>query len=346
MAEAKDDPYGWLIKLCQPTSSQELKLQTCSFAGEPDFPSDCFDSMATSAPGTSPLDTMRIVISSPPETDSQKSSSIDKGDTQENDNFLTPPESHIPSSSSSQEDRQRLKPATLGDAIGSDSVVAETMFDPDDGRVANKVSINLGEGDRNLGFSDTGKTVSHAEDSDGQHLDSANDVGEIGRFQGELKRFSTSNSELDEPMSKKIRVTEQSMDSEINDKMNDDKIIDLDAEEIDEEIHFDKGKSVDVHTLGEKDAFNGNGDGKGVDNSPKEGVGRDSQNLPPSIRGNEEDKQVGEDSRYVKVKKASWTEIVNALEVIFGKEDDGSEDIDLLEAVKRRGITFPKPRWL
>lgn len=93
------------------------------------------------------------------------------------------------------------------------------------------------------------------------------------------------------------------MDSEINDNVNDDKIIDLYTEEIDEEIQFDKGITV-------------NGD--------IPGIARVTQNLPPPIRGTEDDKQLGESSRYVKVKKASWTDIVNSLEVIFGKEDDGS----------------------
>lgn len=60
----------------------------------------------------------------------------------------------------------------------------------------NKVSINLGTGDKNFGFSD----------SDCNCRDSVNYVGEIRRFQCELKRFRNSTIELNKPTSKKIRV--------------------------------------------------------------------------------------------------------------------------------------------
>lgn len=283
MAEPKDDPYGGLIKFCQITSSQESKLQTCPFAKEfGSFP-DFSDSLASSSPETSQLDT--IVMYSLPESD-KANSSIDTSNSQENENFLTPPENHIPSSSSLQEGRQPLKPVTPGDTKGSDSVVAETMFDDDDDdwMVNNEVSVNLGKGDKNLGFSGTENLVSRNKDTE--------------------------------------------------------------------------GKCIDFDTLGEPVAVNGNGDFKEIEkfryDGPSNGVNnpfkKRGRDLPVSIRGIEDDKKGGESNRYVKVKKACWEDIVNSLEIIFGKvnddDDDDCEGNDLLEVAKRRGITFPKPRWM
>ncbi|KAL3497576.1 hypothetical protein ACH5RR_040308 [Cinchona calisaya] len=103
--------------------------------------------------------------------------------------------------------------------------------------------------------------------------------------------------------------------------------------------------SAICRNIEEIDQFKCKGSGHGGDQSWKEVVRR-RRELPISMRGKGNDAEGKERVGNVDVKNLSWKELLDALDVILGKVDDDSEDMDFLEVAKRRGITFPQPRWI
>ncbi|KAI5655922.1 hypothetical protein M9H77_24715 [Catharanthus roseus] len=316
MAEG-EDPFHWLIKRCQPTSSQELKFQSYSFGrGSEELPG-YFNPMAIASAGSYRLEPVGIVFASPPETESQNNAPTDKNDTEEKEEFLPPPGHRNPSTSYSQKDPQRLRAVKRSVSEVTATVVAKTTAG-DGERVTDEASVDFEKGEITLGF------------SGGQCSDSVKGFGEIEGFERGLKRCRIFDTKLDKTNSRKIRVSEENWDSEmrtvcidwmkIDENVNDCEMIDLETEKIDEAGEFYVGK---ITTDGEDDTANFSG--------------------PSSIRGKEEKDMGGEEhaGRYVKVKKdGSWKDLLNIFDAVFGKLDD-----DALEKGEKRSVTFPEPRW-
>ncbi|KAI5655785.1 hypothetical protein M9H77_32972 [Catharanthus roseus] len=246
-----EDPFGSLMKIFRLTSSSEL--QSCSFAQESETFPDDFDSLATASMDSYPLEPDGIVIASPQEIDSGNNAPTEnKSDTEENEDFLTPPEHHNPSTSSSLEDPQRLRAVTPSVSEVSVTVVVETTAG-DDERAEDEASVDFEKGEITPGFSaETEKIDTSDEVSGGQCSDSVKGVGEIEGFERELKRFGGFGTKMDKTISKKIRVSEDNGDSEMrtlcidgtktNENVNDSETIDLETEDIDEAGEFYVGK--------------------------------------------------------------------------------------------------------
>lgn len=502
-----EDPFDLLIKACQITSSQELKLQNCPFALESDNFPDAVDSLPSQfSPTPTPSEPPTgIIMVSPPETDSDEDedadeASIDKSTPHENEEFQTPPEHHDPSS---QEDPQRLhkpSPAVDVEIEGSDDLETVAI---DDGCGKNEVNFDVGERGENLGFV-------HTEELEGGAVGN-------GGFESKFKKFRVFEGELDEPSSKKIRVSQENRNSETqtecvgeteitekggggDDDDEEEELICLDVDEVDEGMGEDEDKIVinvdsaedesEVNVgIGENGKMHKNGEGVsdsesdsereienvycgrsggvgnpgeeeggdldggensvmingglavegyeeglrengndevfgcgkmeesekfkckgsgGVDNPGKgKGVGLDGgernllingdwvveasegecrndvndevrgnrkkasgyrgmeeidkfryngdehrnkivgrrRELPLSMRGKDDNTRGKERIGSVDVKNLSWKELLDAVAVVLGKMNDGNEDADFLEAAKRKGMTFPKPRW-
>lgn len=225
----EEDPFGSLIKLCQITSSQELKLQNCPFALESEKFPDAVDSLPSQySPNPPASEPPGIIMVSPPETDGEDGdddkASIYDSNPQENEEFQTPPEHHNISASSSQEEPQKLAtPMTTVDerVDGSDDV---GMVAIDAGCGENEASFVLGARGESLGLMET-------EELEGE-------VEEIEGIERESKKFRGFEGELDEPVSKKSRVWEENWDSERQTVCIDETEITEKVDGLDEQVPF------------------------------------------------------------------------------------------------------------
>ncbi|KAL3499724.1 hypothetical protein ACH5RR_038817 [Cinchona calisaya] len=262
MEGGEDDPLASLIiDLCQITPSQELKLQNCPFVRESDiFPYDVDSLPSQFSPTLTQPEAPGIVMVSPPDTDSDDGidgadSSNDRSTPRENEEFQTPPEHHN-LSSSSQED---LQPPTAKSIAAVDREIdgsddAETVAIED---CSGENEVNVG----NLGISETEKLEGGDEVLRADSCEGGNEVERIEGFQNQSKRFRVFEGESDELLSKKIRVSEENLNSEtktvcldeteITKKVDDlyddeeeEELIYLDVDQIDEGIGFDEGKTA------------------------------------------------------------------------------------------------------
>lgn len=244
----EEDPFGSLIGLCQITSSQEQKLQSCPFALESENFPDAVDSLPSQySPNPPSSEPPGIIMVSPPETDGEDGdddkASIYDANPQENEEFQTPPEHHNLSSSSSQEDTQKLATprTTVDERVGGSDDVGMAAIDAGCGE--NEANFVLGERGENLGFLET-------EELEGE-------VQEIEGIESESKKSRGFEGELDEPVSKKCRVWEENWDSERQtvcidetemtekvDGLDEEELFYLDVDENDEGIGLDEDKIV------------------------------------------------------------------------------------------------------
>ncbi|CAK9184977.1 unnamed protein product [Ilex paraguariensis] len=74
------------------------------------------------------------------------------------------------------------------------------------------------------------------------------------------------------------------------------------------------------------------------------GVGA-RRELPFSMREQEKKVSEGKGSRGDPAKKKALNDLLDALRMVIGDVEDGSEGVDFLETAKRCGMIFPRPRW-
>ncbi|KAA8522169.1 hypothetical protein F0562_012842 [Nyssa sinensis] len=248
-----------------------------------------------------------------------------------------------------------------------------------------KDSDNLGfSGVKLMHGIDSGDDVSGAGYSCSFDGDRVNDVSEkelkkCRMRQGELNEGCSFESQL-----KKLKVTEKNsglespnvcLGTETNRKENaGTEVLQSEFEGIGEGLGLGKDtmnvgsplkETEEDGGLGKADKVSKNGDGQGsvrknIEDPEKfryvasgdvnchggknKGVGG-RRELPSTISG--QAKNVGGESGQdtPSAKHQLLKDLLDALKMVAAELDDGSEDVDFLETAKRRGMTFPRPRW-
>lgn len=226
MEGGEEDPFGSLIKFCQPTSSQELKFQSCPFAREDETFPDALDSLGSSfSPSQTQSQPPGIVMVSLPDSEDDELP-IDENAPTENEEFQTPPEDHHPSSSSSQGDPRRTPTLAVDERVDME-----------------RVTVDDGCRDEELGVENLKLSKSVEMEGGGDHgALEADCVQRDDEVAAELKKFGVYDDESEEPALKKIRVSAEDGDSMaiasavVDDDYDEFINSDLDIEEGDEEI--------------------------------------------------------------------------------------------------------------
>ncbi|GER52542.1 microtubule-associated protein 70-1 [Striga asiatica] len=73
------------------------------------------------------------------------------------------------------------------------------------------------------------------------------------------------------------------------------------------------------------------------------GLGR-KRHLPVTLEGKGKSVE-GQSSGETMESKKGLLDFLNVLRVVVGDKDCGGEDVEFLETAKKRGLTFPRPRW-
>ncbi|CAI9095629.1 OLC1v1031618C1 [Oldenlandia corymbosa var. corymbosa] len=250
MEGGEEDPYGSLVNFCRPTSSQELKLESCPFARESEVFPDAVDSLGSPfSPGTTQSSPPGIVMVSLPDSEDEEWLT-DENPPLENEDFQTPPEDQLLSQSSSQEEpRRNSNPMSTEDAKGeADRATAEDESRDDEPGVENLGFLKLGEMTRDEIGASRGDLLER------------NDGFLVG-----LKEFGVSEGGCEGPALKKIRVAEEIGDSTvhaqvevaiINEKVDngDDEVVELDIDTSDDEMEHDENLILNAwHSVEESD---------------------------------------------------------------------------------------------
>ncbi|KAA8526006.1 hypothetical protein F0562_007894 [Nyssa sinensis] len=376
----EEDPFGSLVRQCQPTSSQEDRLRTCPFAREDEvFPED-------ESPSTSVEPTGIVMVSLPDSS---------KADSSPHEDFRTPPEDSLLESSEEQ------RKTTAGDALAGQKI--NGVSDKNDSAAMAVYSctgtdktVDLGKDSDNLGFSGVkstqliggGGAVSGVPCSGG--VDAVN-VSEVS--EDELTKYSALRGELNEghsfePRPKKLKVSEKNSGLEspnvclgnnepviVETNRNENagtEVLESEFEEIAEGLGFGEDtmnvgpqlkETEESMGLRKADQLSKNGEGFSVKKNIEDlekfkyvssgGINRHGgedkgfggrRELPSSISG--QAKNVGKESGLgsSSAKHQLLKDLLDALKMAAKKLDDGSEDVDFFETAKRRGMTFPRPR--
>ncbi|KAI3707399.1 hypothetical protein L6452_25880 [Arctium lappa] len=294
MEKAGDvDPFASLIiPNCQPTASQENKLQACPFARE----SEVFSGglQLSSSPEEASEQTTGIIMLSLPES---------------SDDYQTPPEQQFYSQNSSNDGQlPATKTAAVDREMESGGVGSgETMVVDDDFERQGQRVIDLSNESDNLGFSEKSPRL-HLEDNDTLMID-GNDTHSV----------DGNDTHLVDEIDAENSVTEaREMELSSSPKEN--------AHEVFVEMPpREKEASISPSTVNTTS-------------------NRGKRRLPLSVNGR--DQNNGEKGDYCR-HEAFRNALDRVLKMLVGepKDDCHDEDIDFLKTAKRRGMTFPRPRW-
>ncbi|GER25731.1 (Dimethylallyl)adenosine tRNAmethylthiotransferase MiaB [Striga asiatica] len=122
----------------------------------------------------------------------------------------------------------------------------------------------------------------------------------------------------------------------------------VNGSELSEKIHTDgnlktKGKSIEeIDKFRYVSARDGQGSRKRAA-SDVSGLGR-KRHLPVTLEGKGKCVE-GQSSGETMESKKGLLDFLNVLRIVVGDKDCGGEDVDFLETAKKRGLTFPRPRW-
>uniref|UniRef100_A0A5B7B7M1 Uncharacterized protein n=1 Tax=Davidia involucrata TaxID=16924 RepID=A0A5B7B7M1_DAVIN len=361
----EDDPFGSLVRQCQPTSSQEHRLRTCPFAREDEvFPED---QSPSSDPNQTSIEPTGIFMVSLPDSS--------KNDSSPHEDFQTPPEDSLLASSEEQRTTTAVE-ALAGQKINavSDHNDSEAMA-VDNCCTGTEKTVDLGKDSDNLGFSGekltqvigAGVAVSGADCSRGVDAVRVSEVSEDELTKCSVKRRELNEGVSFESQSKKLKLSEKNSGLESPNvclgnnepvivETTGTEVLESEFEEIGEGLGFgedrmnvdsqlqEKGASVRKN-IKDLDKFKYVTSGGINRHSEKDKGVRGRRELPFSISG--QTKNVGRESGLgtSPAKHKLLKDLLDALKMVAKELDDGSEDVDFLETAKRRGMTFPRPRW-
>lgn len=272
-----------IIPNCQPTASQEKKLQACPFARE----SEVFSGglQLSSSPDEASEQTTGIIMVSLPES---------------SDDYQTPPEQQFYSQNSSNDGQlPATKTAAVNREMENGGVGAEeTMVADDDCERQGERVINLSNESDNLGFSEKSPRV-HLEDNDTLMVDDS-DTHPVDEIDAENSVTKARETEL-------VSSLKES------------------AHEVFVEMPQREQEATRSPSI--------------VNSTSNRGKRR----LPLSVNGRDQNNgEKGDYSKHEAIRNA----LDRALKMLVGEpKDDCHEDIDFLKTAKRRGMTFPRPRW-
>lgn len=365
-----------MIKFCKPTASQEAKLPNFPFVRESENFADSSQGQFSSSADSMPSKPTEIVMISPPGS----LGSVNQHTVEEDAVFLTPPEHHSHSHLSSSEDQNRNEYCAEGMAIaeageGSKKVmVSEAGLD--DEPEAKRVRVEAGE-------EFEGETVSLGEtevveiegDESAQDTDVVSDNGDSGGEERDTLCLAegslditgeavTTGGLMKEGVNKFDAINElgekhECMEDRGNKPSgNSDSSLDIDiieegnvmlkeivgekfsevklksgSEKFDE-ISKDGGVRTNGERIKEIEEFRYRGDGNSVSGGRRQ--------LPPSLKGKE--KEVAGD--WENWKKKGLLDLLDDLKAVLeDTEEDDSKAVDIVETLKKKGATFPRPRW-
>ncbi|XP_022853128.1 uncharacterized protein LOC111374647 [Olea europaea var. sylvestris] len=393
MEGEKTDRFDSLIKLCQPTSSQEAELDDCPFGWivksdrDPDL----------SSPSPSPTEPAGIVMVSGPD-----SGPIDQRTPQDDAEleFQTPPEQQARFSSEDHyvdagepptafDPGDSLRTVDLSEdtlVVGADELrkngVLEEELDNDSVLKKKGVSeedMELEWDGETMPIGETEPTTVEVEGSNNVHdTDVINmETEEIGE---ELTTVNLGEDSVEKLCNENVVVGENADAQKTGETPGFTETPDLLVAGASEEFvrvskNCDEGKTSEYRevvevTESEKACNNTGGDGdlcsfmnmEGIDEfkyvndgvierKRKERVcGVDSRvggqyELPLSMKGKEQNIGSSEVVGNVGMINGFFDDLLEVLKPVVPKVDRDSEDVDFLEIAKRRGLTFPQPRW-
>ncbi|KAL6979791.1 hypothetical protein U1Q18_021446 [Sarracenia purpurea var. burkii] len=355
----EDDPFASLIKRCQPTTSQEDILRSCHFSRESEVFPNNDDESPSLKPFGIPVDATGIIMVSLPETPK---------------NFQTPPEGSLPAGS----EEQRPPVPAVDTHSGPQETTAVKKSCTDAGR-----TIDLSKDSDDLGFSEgnptlviDGGVVLDVDSSRGVDAVVVREVFESDciSFEPAPRKRKVSDEKFegfepprarigdDAPLITGTNCIENANTEdlhleveEIGERLGEDKVyVELSPKETeasvepreDDDVHKNANGGLAWKRVKDLDKFKFVGP-SGINRSQK-GIANvgERRELPSSISGHAKTLGVEAGSEDLEVKNRIMKGLLDALKMVAGElDDDSGEDVDFLEIAKRRGMTFPRPRW-
>ncbi|KAK6117473.1 hypothetical protein DH2020_048800 [Rehmannia glutinosa] len=355
-AEKEQDPFFSLIKLCQPTASQEAKFRKCPFAGEPNNFSDSNLDYSSSSPDPTPSEPTRIIMVSLPGSDTSVQQQVEDDAAV----FHTPPEHHLPSYFSSSED-QHLDELAADGVRNVDVGIGETeaiAIEIEGNEVVREAEIIV------LDSADSGDemaTTNLAEDStdiiskdriESRTIDVVRKIHDAidGNQRLGKKLESMEDIQADKGKKRPLENSDKSKEEIVKLKCT----VVNECSEMRRESGVGGSEKVVKVTKHEKIPKDGNGDGKRIEEIDEfryvsvgdravGGSGKRRQ-LPASLKGDYQD--VGGEKVVETVEsKSGLLDLLDVLKVVVGDTNGDREDVDFIRTAKMRGLTFPRPRW-
>lgn len=375
-----DDPFASLIiPKCQTTSSQEEVFRCSRFAGEPEPVHDNPSSKSSSdASGDEEPATGIIMVSLP---DSQN----DLVTPHEDEDFQTPPEHSNSQHSSKDDQAPAAPKTPGDRITGGGGDCGGEAMEVDDWCADGQQGVDLGKDSDSLGFPtmkgnpeiDGGVGVSRVDCCSGDDRIEVAEVCDdesrkIGGLEGEVsvsrvctEKLGTGTSNdammVDAEQTEIEKVGAGKLDSEfkdvcvgltnrlitpnVSDKMPVRELEETGCVGVSVEKSVRKLEESGLISKSNKTGENGHGGlaSKSIEEIEKfKYVGtRGRRELPFSLCAQENTVE-GESSV---AKKRILKDLLDGLKLVIGEVGDGAEGVDFLETAKRRGLTFPRPRW-
>ncbi|CAA0828578.1 Unknown protein [Striga hermonthica] len=372
-AETERDPFASITKLCRPTASQEAKFPNCPFARESENFAAANSDEISSSPEPTPSQQAGIVMVSPP-------ASVTSTQQQAEDDavFLTPPEHHLPSYFSADDQNLDESPSDHARPLDrhgkaridrSSDRSLDDGIDPHEARVpAEALGGETLPADETEAVSDETEAHRGAHDETEVIVVDSTDSGGAGNLNDDSVDIIRAGDidivpktfELPKDGVPKVKGNQGDRWLEDNVKALEDIRVNRSKElhenghsvngsELSEKIHTDgnlktKGKSIEEI---DKFRYVSERDGQGSRKraaSDVSGLGR-RRHLPVTLEGKGKSVE-GQSSGETMESKKGLLDFLNVLRVVVGDKDGGrGEDVDFLEMAEKRGLTFPRPRW-